>query len=129
MSRADNIIKLLLIPFKVADDGALTRLSGLEGHAGKIREVSAAPRPYGLLTAVISDKGQILLIKWGIIADGALERLGDSGDQAGQGSQLSVTPLPFAAQATVCTAARDGSVKLLPITWDDVDGPGELDVV
>jgi hypothetical protein len=126
----DASSKLLLIPFKVADDGApITRLSGLEGHAGKIREVSAAPRPYGLLTAVISDKGQILLIKWGINADGALERLGDSGDQAGQGSQLSVTALPFAAQATVCTAARDGSAKLLPITWDDVDGPGELDVV
>jgi len=126
----DASSKLLLIPFNVSDDGVtITRLSGLEGRAGKIREVAAVSRPYGVLTAVISEKGHILLIKWAINADGALERLGDSGDQAGQGSQLSVTALPFATQATVCTAARDGSAKLLPITWDDVDGPGELDVV
>jgi hypothetical protein len=121
--------KLLLIPFEVSADGTgITRMVGSEAHAGKIREVAAVARPYGLLTAVISDKGHVLLIKWGINADGMLTRLGDSGDQAGQGSQLSVTALPFSGQATICTAVRDGSAKLLPITWDDLDGPGELDV-
>jgi hypothetical protein len=125
----DASSKLLLIPFEISANGTnITRLSGLEGHAGKIREVAAVPRAYGVLTAVISDKGHILLIKWGVNADGALKRLGDSGEQAGQGSQLSVTALPFSGQATICTAARDGSAKLLPITWDDADGPGELDV-
>ena len=126
----DASSKLLLIPFQVSDDGTtITRLSGLEGHAGKIKEVAAVPRPYGVLTAVVSDKGHILLIKWAVNADGAITRLGESGEQAAEGSQLAVTALPFSTRATVCTAVRDGSGKLLPITWDDVDGPGELDVV
>ena len=48
---------------------------------------------------------------------------------AGEGSQLSATALPFVNQVTVCTAVRNGSGDLLPITWDDVDGPGELSVI
>jgi hypothetical protein len=71
----------------------------------------------------------VLLIKWGMNADGVFTRLGESGTQAGEGSSLSAAVLPFADQATICTAVRDGSGNLLPITWDDADGPGELSVV
>jgi hypothetical protein len=126
----DRNRRLLLIPFRVADDGsAVSRLSGGEGRAGKVREVAAVARPYGLLTAVISDSGHVLLIKWEVKAEGAIARLGQSGTQAGEGSALSVAALPFPDQATVCTVVRDSSANLLPITWDDADGPGELDVV
>ena len=126
----DRDRKLLLIPFQVADDGsAISRLSGSEGRAGRVREVAAVARPYGLLTAVISDRGHVLLIKWEVKADGALARLGESGSQAGEGTALSVAALPFPDQATVCTAVRDGGAHLLPITWDDTDGPGELSVI
>lgn len=126
----DGSQKLLLIPFSVADDGtAVTRIPGAEGRAGKVREVAPVARPYGLLTAVISDGGHVLLIKWGVKGDGVAVRLGESGTQAGAGSAISAAALPFADQATVCTVVRDGSGNLLPITWDDADGPGELSVV
>jgi hypothetical protein len=120
---------LLLIPFTTNADGAdITRIDGGEGRAGQIRELAATPRPYGVLTALISDSGNVLLIKWGIDAAGTLQRLGESGTQAGEGSVISVTALPFADKATICTAVRNGSGDLLPIIWDDVDGPGELTV-
>jgi hypothetical protein len=122
--------KLLLIPFDITRDGAaVTRISGADGHAGVIREVAPIARPYGLLTSVISEGGNVLLIKWRVEANGQIVRLGESGTQAGEGSQLSVAAPPFANQVTVCTGVRNGSGDLLPITWDDVDGPGELSVV
>jgi hypothetical protein len=40
---------------------------------------------------------------------------------AGEGSQLSVAALSYANQVTICTAIRNGSGDLLPITRDDVD--------
>lgn len=121
---------LLLIPFTFNADGAdITRFVGGEGRAGAIRELAAVTRPYGVLTALISGGGHVLLIKWGIDAAGKLRRLGESGTQAGEGSAISVTALPFADKATVCTMVRAGNGNLLPITWDDVDGPGELTVV
>lgn len=126
----DGNRNLLLIPFNVAADGtAITRITGGEGRAGKVREVVPVARPYGLLTAIISDGGHILLIKWGTNADGVIARLGESGTQAGAGSAISASALPFADLATVCTVVRNGSGNLLPITWDDADGPGELSVV
>jgi hypothetical protein len=126
----DGSDKLLLIPFDVAADGtAISRIVGSEGHAGKVREVNAIARPYGVLTSVISDGGHVLLIKWGVDATGKLARLGESGTQAGEGTAISAAALPFASLATVCTVVRNGSGDLLPITWDDVDGPGELSVV
>ena len=126
----DDSGDLLLIPFTTNVDGAdITRVAGGEGRGGQIRELAAIPRPYGVLTALISESGNVLLIKWGIGADGMIQRLGESGTQAGEGSQISVTALPFSDKATVCTAVRNGSGDLLPITWDDVDGPGELTVV
>ena len=82
-------------------------------------------RPYGLLTAVISEAGHVLLIKWAIKTDGAVARLGESGTQAGRGSRISGWSL---APATVCTVVRNARGDLLPITWDDADGPGELSV-
>jgi Astacin (Peptidase family M12A) len=125
----DGNSDLLLIPVEVADDGAsFDRVPG-EGRAGEIREVTALARPYGVLTAVISEAGHVLLIKWAMNADGVFTRLGESGTQAGEGSALSAAVLPFVEQATICTAVRDGSGNLLPITWDDADGPGELSVV
>ena len=103
-------------------------VGGQRVTTGKVREVAAVARPYGLLTSVISDGGHVLLIKWAINAQGAVTRLGESGSQAGEGSMISVAALPFADKATVCTVVRDGSAKLLPISWDDADGPGELTV-
>jgi hypothetical protein len=49
--------------------------------------------------------------------------------RAGEGSQLSVAALPYANQVTICSAMRNSSGDLLPITLDDVDRPGELSVV
>lgn len=120
---------LLLIPFTTNVDGAdITRVDGGDGEGGKIREIAAIARPYGVLTALISETGNVLLIKWAVDAAGNLQRLGESGTQAGEGSVISVTALPFPDKATICTAVRNGSGDLLPITWDDVDGPGELTV-
>ena len=122
--------RLLLIPFDITRNGAaVTRISGAEGRAGVIREIAPIARPYGLLTSVISEGGHVLLIKWRVEDNGQIVRLGESGTQAGEGSNLSVAALPFASKATVCTVVRNGNGDLLPITWDDVDGPGELSVV
>ena len=121
--------RLLLIPFNAAADGAdISRITRGTVRAGKVREVFPVQRPYGVLTAVISDGGHVLLIKWGINGDGILARLGESGTQAGPGSVISAAALPFATQATVCSVVRNASGDLLPITWDDADGPGELTV-
>jgi hypothetical protein len=121
---------LLLISFTANADAAdLTRIAGGEGRGGQIRELAGIPRPYGLITALTSEAGHVLLIKWSVDAGGAVSRLGESGTQAGEGTQISVTALPFADKATICTAVRNGSGDLLPITWDDMDGPGELTVV
>ena len=126
----DDDDNLLLIPFTTNVDGAdITRVSGGEGRGGAIRELATIPRPYGLLTALISENGNVLLIKWAIDETGMIGRLGESGTQAGEGSAISVTALPFNDKATVCTAVRNASGDLLPITWDDLDGPGELTVV
>lgn len=120
---------LLLIPFTFNVDGAdLQRIVGAEGHAGGVRDVAVIQRPYGLLTAVIADDGHVLLIKWGMDGGGTLNRLGESGTQAGEGSVISAAALHFAAKATVVTAVRAGNGDLLPIIWDDVDGPGDLTV-
>jgi hypothetical protein len=125
----DGNQKLLLIPFSAAADSTdIARISGGTARAGKVREVFPVERPYGLLTAVISDAGGVLLIKWAIKTDGAVARLGESGTQAGPGSQISAAALPFADQATVCSVVRNASGDLLPIIWDDADGPGELSV-
>ena len=122
--------RLLLIPFDITRNGAaVTRISGADGHAGVIREIAPIARPYGLLTSVISEGGHVLLIKWRVEDNGQIVRLGESGTQAGEGSNLSAAALPFASKVTVCTVVRNGSGDLLPITWDDVDGPGELTVV
>ena len=126
----DGSGNLLLIPYTTnVDGGDISRVTGGEGKAGGIREIAAIARPYGVLTALISDGGTVLLIKWAVDADGKVTRLGESGTQAGEGSAISVTALPFPDKATVCTAVRNGSGDLLPITWDDLDGPGELTVV
>lgn len=120
--------ELLLIPFAIpSGGGTISRVAGADARAGVIRELAATQRPYGILTSVISDGGTVLLIKWGVNADGSIDRLGESGSQAGEGTLLSATALPFPAGSTVCTTLRNGSGDLLPITWDDLDGPGELD--
>jgi hypothetical protein len=116
----------LLIPFAVAGDGTVTRIVNGEGTAGRVREISPIARPYGLLTSVIGDDGHVLLIKWAVAGNGTITRLGESGTQAGRGSSIAAAALPFTDKATVCTVVRDGSGHLLPITWDDADGPGEL---
>lgn len=121
---------LLLIPFTTNADGAdITRVVDAEGRGGALRELAAIPRPYGLLLALISETGNVLLIKWAVDGAGKITRLGESATQAGEGSAISVAALPFADKATVCTVVRNGSGDLLPITWDDADGPGELTVV
>lgn len=121
---------LLLIPFAVTRAGeAVTRITGGEGQAGKVLEVFPIARPYGILTSVISEAGTVLLIKWAIDPTGKITRRGESGTQAGEGSAISAAALPFASSTTICTVVRNGSGDLLPITWDDLDGPGELSPV
>jgi len=124
---------LLLIPFSVSRDGqTITRLTGKEAKAGRIRGLRMIQRPYGVLTVVCAAKGQLLLIKWMVAADGLITRLGDSGNEAGalipnqQAWPLfDVTAVPI-ANASVCTPVRSASGDLLLITWDDMNGPGEL---
>ena len=121
---------LLLIPFSVPTDGtSVQRFSIGEAHAGAIQGLAVVLRPDGFMTVVVNGAGNLLLIKWRINADGVISRLGDSGDQAGEATAVSAVALPFANQATICTTVRDGSGQLLPITWDDAGGPGELSLV
>jgi hypothetical protein len=75
---------------------------------------------------------QLLLIKWMVEADGLITRLGDSGDEAGalipsnqQVPLFDITAVPIAG-ASACTPVRNASGDLLLITWDDMNGPGEL---
>ncbi len=121
---------LLLIPFALIGDGsvAVRVTGGTARTVEKMREVAAISRPYGLLTAIIDGNGNLLLIKWKV-EGGAVRRLGDSGTQAGLASQVSVAALPFDDKTTVCTAVRNASGRLLPISWDDSGGPGELEQV
>jgi hypothetical protein len=124
---------LLLIPFSVSRDGqTITRLTGKEAKAGRIRGLRLIQRPYGVLTVVCASNGRLLLIKWMVAADGRITRLGESGDEAGalipnqQAWPLfDVTTVPI-PNASVCTPVRNASGDLLLITWDDTDGPGEL---
>lgn len=124
---------LLLIPFSVSRDGqTITRLRGKEAMAGRIRGLRMTERPYGVLTAVCAGNRQLLLIKWMVAADGLITRLGESGDEAGAltpSSQVvplfDVTAIPIAG-ASACTPLRNASGELLLITWDDMNGPGEL---
>jgi hypothetical protein len=124
---------LLLIPFSVSRDGqTITRLSGKEAKAGRIRGLRMIERPYGVLTAICAGNRQLLLIKWMVAADGQITRLGDSGDEAGaltssnqQAPLLDVLAIPIAG-AAACTPVRNASGDLLLITWDDMNGPGEL---
>jgi hypothetical protein len=89
-------------------------------------------RPYGVLSAVCAGNRRLLLIKWSVAPDGLITRLGDSGDEAGaltssnqQVPLFDVIAVPVAS-ASACTPLRNAGGDLLLITWDDLDGPGEL---
>jgi hypothetical protein len=117
--------RLLLIPF-IFSNASINRLEG-EAKSGRIEELSCIARPDGVLTSVISSDGHLLLERWRVLPDGRILRQGNSGTQAGEASALCTVPLHFPDRVTICTFTS-GSTNgaLLPITWDDTGGPGEL---
>lgn len=120
---------LLLMPFHVSSNGRIERITHCSVRAGEVSELDAVARPYGVLVAVTGGGGRLILIKWKVEASGVIERLGDSAGQAGQGNRVSVAALPYASLATAATVVQASDGTLLPIVWDDQDGPGEVDVV
>ena len=119
--------ELALIPLRMNPDGSeLARgASDTEGHAGKIKTLNVLARPYGSLTTVRDKSGKLRLLKWRV-TDGRVRRLGSSGDQAGDILNAVSWVTSNAVNAPVVTAATTHSGQPLLITWDDVDGPGEL---
>lgn len=128
----DGASNLKLIPMTISRDGfRIDRLPG-EAQAGKIRGLRMISRPYGVLTAVCNGSNNLMLIKWDVARPGTITRRGDSGDSAGQlVSSNAQTPLIDLVtlslpRSAICTPVRNASGDLLLITWDDLDGPGEL---
>ncbi len=120
--------KLLLIPLRMDNDGRnITRgPEGNDGGAGPIHDLRVLARTaYGFITLVKDANHELLLIKWAL-RNGQLHRLGSSGDQAGKYIAADLCAVPNSTTASLCTAVTTPNQHPMLITWDDLDGPGEL---
>mgnify|MGYP000847633076 CR=1 FL=1 len=138
--------KLQLIPIAVNRLGATRRLSGYEASVSiKMKGLKIIQRPYGVLAATCSDDNRLYLVKWQIGDNGQVKMLGNSGDEgpiiynddeggafpgllpneSNQGPVFDIFALPI-DNAPVYTPVKDKKGKLLIVSWDDLDGVGEL---
>lgn len=105
---------LMLIGWRLGDNGSLTRLADSGNQAGTVSEIALVDLPGDrVLSAVRAGDGSLLLISWGV-ADGAIKRLGDSGSQAGDARLIRAVVDQF---GHVVTAVKAGDGRLLHITW------------
>lgn len=118
---------LKLIPWRINDDGTITRLTGVDDPAfnnptaGAVSEIdvvayhdSVPGMNHFVVTAVRTAEGNLRLIAWGING-GDIVRLGDSGDQAGSATSIRVGWSNNSQR--IVTAMRDGEGKLRVVTW------------
>lgn len=119
---------LQLIPLRMNGDGRnVTRgASGNDGTGGRVGDLRVLARTaYGFITLVKDVNGEVLLIKWAL-RNGRVHRLGSSGDQAGTYVTGDLCMIPTSRTAPLCTAVTNPAQHPMLITWDDLDGPGEL---
>ncbi|HRE50701.1 MAG TPA: M12 family metallopeptidase [Flavitalea sp.] len=138
--------KLQLIPIAVNRLGVIRRLSGYEASVSlTLKGLKLIPRPYGVLAAACSDNNRLYLVKWQVGDNGQVKMLGNSGDEgpiiynddnsvifpgllfngSNEAPVFDIFSLPI-DNAPVYTPVKDKKGKLLIVSWDDLDGPGEL---
>ena len=118
---------LKLIPWRINDDGSITRLTGMDDPtfnnptAGEVSEIDVVAYNFSVpginqhvVTAVRTASGTLRLIAWGING-GDIVRLGDSGDLAGNATQIRVTWSNNAQR--IITSLRDGDGNLRVTSW------------
>lgn len=120
--------KLTVIVCTISEDGRqVQRISDSHGQAGEIRLNGLVNRDYGVVSGVTDANGNIKLIKWNINATGTVSRIGDSSDQAKEAGIVCLQDLANVAntEAPLLCCVKDGSNKLVLITWDDLPQRGE----
>jgi len=115
--------KLLLISWRVASNGAVTR--AIEGvSAGEARLIRLTALSSNLLVTACQDgSGNLLLISWRVGTNGSITRLSDSGNSAKEISDLEMIKT---SNGRVVTAARAGSKRLLLISWEITAANGNI---
>ncbi len=119
---------LKLIPWRINDDGSITRLNGMNDptfnnpNAGEVTEIAVTAYNFivpdmnqYVVTAVRTAEGNLKLIAWGING-GDIVRLGDSGNLAGAATQIDVAWANNSQR--IVTSLRDGDGDLRVIAWD-----------
>ena len=114
--------KLLLIVWRLEDDGTLSRLNHENAQAGEISGIALATLDdSNVITAVINGSGHLQVIGWQIGADGTVDRWSKDGHKdghAGDVSDVTVAALGGTGSTrAIITAVRDGSDGLLLIAW------------
>jgi len=105
---------LVLIGWRLNNDGSLTRLGDSSDQAGAVQDIALVTLPGNrVVTAVRAGDGHLLLITWSV-SDAGIERLNDSDTLAGSASMIRATVDTF---GHVVTAVRAGDGHLLLITW------------
>jgi hypothetical protein len=105
---------LLLIGWRLNDNGSLTRLADSGNQAGEIRDLALVALPNNrVVTAVRTGSGILRLIAWSV-SDGAITRRGDSASQAGDARLVRAV---VDQSGNVVSAVKTASGDLKLITW------------
>jgi hypothetical protein len=106
---------LLLIGWRLNNDGSLTRLADSGSQAGGALDIALVTLSSSrVLTAVRASDGSLKLISWNV-SDTAMTRLADSGSQAGD-ARIVRAVIDQAGHVVTAVKAGDDSLKL--ITWN-----------
>jgi hypothetical protein len=113
---------LLLIGWRLNNDGSLTRLGDSGSQAGAVLDIALVALPSNrVLTAVRASDGSLKLISWNV-TNTAITRLADSGSQAGD-ARIVRAVVDQAGHVVTAVKAADNSLKL--ITWN-VTASGQI---
>lgn len=106
---------LLLIGWRLNNDGSLTRLGDSGSQAGGVLDIALVILPSNrLLTAVRASNGDLKLISWSF-SNTAITRLADSGNLAGNARNIQAV-IDQVGHVVTAVKAADNSLKL--ITWN-----------